>query len=145
MSDSREVILSEKAQEFIKKFRGTEGLELNMKINVRYDGPSTILHTYDTEGNHDLIHILERDFVQSMTEVRAVVKEFLGYVPKFYEVKNPIQNFQDTQPYKSASVYKLPENSKELLKYAYPSSITAEYLFGFVIAGKPDDKINITP
>ena len=143
MSVGNEVIYAEKAAAFIKCFKGTSDMEVGMKVNIRYDGPDTILHTYDLEDGR-LLNILEIDFVQSIEDMRYRIELFLGYEPEFYEVKNPIKKFEAAAPYKHAKIYKLPKNPGQILKYGYPSMVTSDYLFGFIFLGKPSDKISLS-
>lgn len=139
---SAEVFLPEKGQAIIDAFYGTEGIVLNNKINVRYDGPDTMLHTYEAEDGV-LIHILEIDFVSGLAGVCEILHFMLGRNVELLELKKPASNFKDTAPYKHAITYQIPSNPDNVLIHAYPKGITSDFYFCFVVLGHPTDKVTL--
>lgn len=130
------------AQKILDYFKGTESIELNMKVNVRYDGPDTMLHTYESD-NGKFVHILEIDYVSGLKHVNGIISRMLGRKPVFYKLKHPAKRFEDTTPYKSATVYKMPEGVDELLQYAHSGGLSWDAYFSFVFEGSAEDMVRL--
>lgn len=136
-----EVITAEIAQKLLTRFKNTENVKLVIKTNVRYDGPDTQLHTYQAETG--FIHILEIDFIQSMQGIGNLVKDMLGRKVEFHEVKKPFTNIEDTGPYRSAQLYKIPKDVDQIKKYAHLGGLESDIFFSFLIAGRDTEKVNL--
>lgn len=140
--NSNEIFLPDTAQAMLGNFEGTEGIELNMKINIRYYAPDAMLHTYSTNEG-ELIHFFEIDYVENLKEVMLMIEEMLNRKPHLLKVKKPLKNFEESGPYRAADIYKIPDDPDEILKYASPKGITTDHYFCFAFKGKDDDTVKL--
>lgn len=132
----------EQVEKIFHDYQGTENLELESELNLRTESPDIVLHTYDTKDGK-IVHFLEIDFVESLGAIKNLFKTLLGRDVELLVLKNPLKYFEESVPYKSAKVYKVPEDADKVLQHAHSGGITAPYYFCFVALGELGDRVSL--
>lgn len=91
----------------------------------------------------EVYHILEIDYVESLDSINAIFNKALGRKANLVKVKKKLSSFENSNSYKAADIYQLPDDAEALLPLMNNHSITKEYYVTFMAKGSEKDTINL--
>jgi hypothetical protein len=93
--------------------------------------PDEFLYRIETDDGH--YYLYEVDFIDNFTQITDRITSIIGGYKYFVEAKTPPEKFEDTGPFKVASLYPEPEDFKDFKKFTNDKFGSFEGYFNFLI------------